>query len=154
CQARSLLLLLHKAAYLAARLCLDLRAHSPSIQNRCCHARSATSVVIRWVPTIMPASDPASHEFNTSTRCASLIVCTLRRPIQQAPIAGRKKSFVHEVLTGQMIALICSKEIEPHLLQFFLPIGLQWLLCFIFLPGVTLLLQEVRVARAAGKLLC
>ena len=53
-----------------------------------------------------------------------------------------------------MIAWICSKEIQPHLLQFFLPIRLQRLSCFIVLVPSTLFFQQLLVAMAAGKLFC
>src|SRR5437764_3299097 len=66
----------------------------------------------------------------------------------------RHEPFVHKVLACQMIAWICSKEIQPHLLQFFLPIGLQRLPCFIVLPPLALFLQHLLVAMTAGKLFC
>ncbi len=95
---------------------------------------------------------------------ASFIACTLTRTIQEAPapaleasvspIARRHEPFVHKVLACQMIPAICSKEIQPHPLQFFIPIGLQRLPCFIVLPCVTLFLQHVLVAMTASKLFC
>ena len=57
-----------------------------------------------------------------------------------APLARRHEPFVHKVLACQMIPSICSKEIQPHPLQFFMPIGLQRLPFFIGFPGVTLFL--------------
>src|SRR5438552_1270565 len=143
-QARSLPLVLHKAAHLAAQLRLHLRAHGSSIQNLCCHAGSPTRVITRWLLTFMPASRLPSRKLNTSTSSASFI----------APLAIRHEPFVHKALACQMITSIGSKEIHPHPLQFFLPIRLQGLACFIGFPGVTLFLQHLFVAMAAGKLFC
>src|SRR6266581_1060859 len=163
-QARSLPQFLHSVAHLAAHLRLHLRAHGPSIQNLCGHAHSPTRVVARWLPIVMPASRLPSRELNMSTRSASFIACTSRRTIQQAPapaleasiapITRRHEPFVHKVLACQMITSICSKEIQPHPLQFFIPIGLQRLPCFIVLPGVTLFLYYGLVAMTARKLFC
>jgi len=50
-----------------------------------------------------------------------------------------------------VIAPVGSKEIQPHLPQFFLPVHLQRLAVFIGLPDAALLLQQVLVTRTASQ---
>src|SRR5438876_10846287 len=66
----------------------------------------------------------------------------------------RYEPLIHEALARQVIAPVGSKEIQPHLPQFFLLVRLQRLACFIAFAGATFLLQQVLEARTASQPLC
>lgn len=67
---------------------------------------------------------------------------------------SRNKPFVHKALARQVIAPVGSREIQPHLPQFFIPVRLQRLARFIAFAGATLFLQQVLLARTASQPFC